>query len=125
MSIREREMTLAVDAAGGGTFLSDRPIEGEILSIRCGGTALGGTADFTFTRRADGGTVLAVTNGAAPWQYQPREASHTLTGGTTAYNAGVGPVGDMGVPIADYLKCVVAEGTPNASQTVQIYYRGH
>lgn len=123
--MRSISMDLALNAAGGGTFLSVRPISGEILSIRCPGTALGGTADFTFTRRADGGTILVVTDGAGPWQYQPRDPTHTLSGGTTFYSAGSSPVGDVGVPIDDHLKCVVAQGAASATQSIVVYYRGH
>jgi hypothetical protein len=109
-----------------GTATTAYPLTGEIVSIRMGnaGSAVtaGGSADFTFTRLSDGGTVLAVTNVSAPWQYQPREPAHTTTGGTTAYSSGVGPVLTDGVPIADYLVCTIAQGGPSASGTVYIYY---
>lgn len=120
--IRKTTITLTTDGVGAGTAMSNGPVEGEILSVRCGGTALGGTADFTLTREGDGGTVLVVTNGAGPWQYQPRESVHTTSGGTTSYSIGSGVISE-GIPSADYLKLVVAQATPNATQTVHVHYR--
>lgn len=123
--IRCETITMTSGATGAGTVVSKWPLSGEILSIRMSGTALNGlgsTADFTFTRQNDGGTVLAVSNVDAPWQYQPREASHTVTGGTTGYSLGVGPVLTHGVPIDDYLVCVVAQGGSAASAAAYVYY---
>lgn len=68
------------------------PFSGYVSEIRLpnAGTALtgSGTADFTFTRKDDGGTVLALTDKTAPFSYQPRPVVHTVTGGTTAYTVG-------------------------------------
>lgn len=121
-------IAVTTDAAGAGTALSSKPISGRIVEVRMpnAGTAItstGGTADFTLTRVADGGTVLAATNQNAPWQYQPRPAAHTTSGGTTAYAAGVGPVPDSrGVPCDDYLQLVVAQAQPSKSGTVYVHY---
>ena len=90
----------------------------EILEVRLpnSGTVIansGGTTDFTLTRLSDGGTVLAVSNVAAPFEYHPRRAVHSDTGGTTAYATGVGPVVDAGggIPIDDHLQVVWAQGS--------------
>jgi hypothetical protein len=120
--IRKETLVVTADAAGAGTAVSVAPIVGEILSVRLAGTALGGTADFTLTRDGDGGTVLVVTNGAGPWQYQPREAAHSTAGGTTSYSLGSGALTE-GVPSADYLRLVVVQAAANAGGTVHIHYR--
>ena len=124
--IRCETITITSGATGAGTAVSERPFSGEIVSVRMAqaGTALtsGGTADFTITRLNDGGTVLAVTNQLAPWQFQPREAAHSITGGTSAYSTGVGPVLTHGPLIDDYLQVVVAQAVPNKSANVFVYY---
>lgn len=122
------EIPITTDAAGAGTALSVRPLAGEIVEIRLplAGTALttGGSADFTFTRNRDGGTVLAVTDQVAPFQFQPRPAVHSVTGGTTAYAVGVGPVtSPAGVPINDHLKVVIAQGALSKAGTIFVHVR--
>lgn len=121
--IKRESITLTADASGAGTAKSSRPIIGEILSVRCGGTAFGGTADFTVTREGDGGTVLVATNAAGPWQFQPREAAHTTSGGTTSYSVGSGVLTEN-IPSADYLKIVVAQAAPSSSGVIHIHYDG-
>lgn len=116
-------IVITAGASGAGTAYSSRPIAGDIISVRLAGTALGGTADFTLTREGDGGTVLVVTNGQGPWQYQPRDAVHSTSGGTTAYNLGTGPVFTDYIPSADYLKLTVAQAAASAAGTVFIHYR--
>jgi len=123
--IRCETITIATGALGAGTAISTAPLSGEILSIRLPGTALNGagsTADFTFTRQNDGGTVLAVSNVNAPWQYQPREVVHTVAGGTTVYGLSATNVMTHGVPIDDYLVCVVAQGGSATSTDCFVYY---
>ncbi len=120
------EVTSGAD--GAGTATTPYPISGEVVEIRVpnDGTALmsGGTADLTVTRDTDGGTVFAGVNLTPPFQYAPRPAVHTTTGGTTNYAAGVGPVLDpAGVPVDDYLTVVVAQGLATKSATVYIHVR--
>jgi len=63
-----------------------------------------------------------VTNGLGPWQYQPREALHSITGGTTAYNTGVGPVMESKGPAIDgYLNYTVVQGAASATATLYVY----
>ena len=88
--------------------------------------ASAGTTDLTITRVEDGGTVLAVSNVTPPFQYQPRRAVHSDTGGTTAYALGIGPVVDAGagIPIDGYLSVVWAQGTTTAgTATLWVYVR--
>lgn len=124
--MRRIQLAVTTDAAGAGTATTVEPLSGYVSEIRVplAGTALtaGGTADFTFTRGKDGGTVLAVSNQLAPWQFQPRPAAHTTSGGTTAYSLGVGPVLDsIGVPIDDYLTVTVAQAAVSQSGTIFIH----
>ena len=124
--IRKEQIVLTTPAGGiAGTATSSHPISGRILEVRNPGTGLdsGGTADYTITRNADGGTILALTNVAGPWQYQPRVATHSVTGGTTNYAAGIGPVLDPGgVPCDDYVTVVIAQGGTAASGTIIFHY---
>lgn len=104
---------VSVNGAGGGTVVS-RPVVGDIISIRLPGTALGGSADFTITRQSDGGTVLAGTDMAGPWQYQPASAFHsgTAIAGTT-----------VGVPSASHLVVTVGSAAASTGGTIHVYYR--
>lgn len=102
------------DSSGAGTAETTYPLSGYLEEIRYQGS-FGSTADFTFTRSEGGGTVLVVTNGAAPWSYLPR-AQIADTSGTVvsaAYDT---------IPIDDYLTMVVAQGGSVVSGTVSIYY---
>ncbi len=122
--MRLEQITVTTNAGGSASGASSRPLHGYVNMIRLpnAGTALGGTADWTFTRRDDGGTILALTDGVAPWQYQPRDPVHTLTGGTTAYSVG-GQSGynEDGPPIDGYLEWTVAQATASATATVYVY----
>jgi hypothetical protein len=113
-----RILTIRLDAgvAGAGTVQSPRPISGHVVSVRCDGTAFGATADFTITRVSDNGTVLKVTDAVGPWQFQPRETLHTITGGSAL------SAGSLGVPIDGYLKCVVAQAAASSSAELVVYY---
>jgi hypothetical protein len=133
MSVKRFDFAVTTNAAGGGTVISTWPITGTVLEVRMplGGTALtaaGGTADFTITRTGaggvggDGGTVLALTNVNAPWQYQPRNPLHSNAGGTTAYTLGTGPVYDTeGIPVDSYLTFVAAQCQPSVAGTVHVF----
>lgn len=96
-----------------GTAVSN-PIQGDIVSIRNPGTALGGTCDYTFTRVNDGGTILAGVDMAGPWQFQPAAAYHV---GTAI--AGTAP----GVPSAGHVQVTIGSAVASATGTVFIYYR--
>ena len=117
-------ITLKTNAAGAGTAQSTYPISGEIMCIRYPtGLLSTGTVDYTFTRMSDGGTVLALTDKPSPWEFCPRMAASTTTGGTTAYNTGVGPVvTDQGPVCDDYLQVVVGSGAPNQTDRIYVYY---
>lgn len=124
--IRCDKITITTGATGAGTVLSTAPISGEVLSIRMIGAGLnsaGSTADYTFTRQADLGTVLTVSNVDTPWQYQPRESVHTTSGGTTQYGLSSSNVLTNGVPIDDYLQMVVAQAGSAVSGTAYVHYR--
>ena len=118
------QITVTTNSGGSASGQSSRPFSGRILSIRMpnAGTALGGTADWTFTRQVDGGTILALTDGVAPWQYSPRVPIHTTTGGTTAYSVGGQSVWDPeGIEIDGYLAWSVVQATASATATVYVY----
>lgn len=128
MSISRVLIPITTGTGGAGTASSPNSINGEILSVRMpqAGTALtgtGGTAQFTITRAYDGGTILQGTVGSAPWQYQPRHPIHTVQGGTTAYNTGVGPVLAETIPVLGTITVVAATCAVSQSGTVEILYR--
>ncbi|MCK9628451.1 MAG: hypothetical protein M0R37_07655 [Bacteroidales bacterium] len=71
--IRYKELVLTTGADGAGT-VTDGPINGEIIEVFSEGTAWSATADFTLTRAAFGGTILALTDAQEPFDYYPRVA---------------------------------------------------
>lgn len=116
--IRCEQIVVTTDAAGAGTALSERPLSGVIREIRMAtsGTQMtSSTADFTFTRRGDGGTVLVLTNQAAPFTIAPAQPYHTLAGAV----AGTATV--PGVPIDDHLRVVVAQAAASKSGTIFVH----
>lgn len=117
-------IVLTTDAAGAGTATTERPVSGYVLEIRAPNVAsqltAGGSADFTFTVPLTGATVLTVSNQSAPFQYQPRPVLNTTSGGTSTAPAYV----DRGVPVDDYLRCVVAQGALSTSGTVFVTVEG-
>lgn len=119
--IRCERIAITTDATGAGTATSG-PFSGEVVSIRLPSADLagGGSAIWTLTRQNDGGTILRVTSADGPWQYQPRDAAHTVTGGTTAYSAGNGPVMTHGVPVDSHVVCTVSQAG-SAAGPVDVY----
>ena len=111
--IRCEHIRITVDGTGAGTVVTP-PIIGDIVAVANPGTALGGTADYTLTRRNDGGTVWAAQNAPGPFQYAPVSVLHS---GTTV--AGTA----SGVPSASHLQLVVGSATPSASGDLYLYYR--
>lgn len=111
--IRCEHIHITVDGSGAGTVVTP-PIVGDIVAVANPGTALGGTADYTLTRRNDGGTVWAAQNAPGPFQYAPVSVLHS---GTTV--AGTA----SGVPSASHLQLVVGSATPSASGDLYLYYR--
>ena len=125
--ISKVELVLTTDAAGAGTVTSTTPWSGYVVEVRMNnaGTALSsGTADWTLTRVRDGGTILALANTAAPFQVFPARRLTNEAGGTTAYNTGVGPVVQAGVPVDDYVQLVVAQAGTSKSGTVYVHVDG-
>lgn len=119
------EVVFTTDAAGAaaGTTL---PVRGELAQVRVpnAGTAwmgTGSTADITITRLVDGGTLLALTNGQAPWEYNPRTAAHSLTAGTSAYAVGVGPVLTDPPPVYGPVVVTVAQAQFSKAGTVYLW----
>jgi len=121
VSVSVHRLVISTNAWGGGTALSVLPLSGYILEIRAPNAAsqltAGGTGDFAFTRLSDGGTVLDVTNQAAPFQYQPRPVLNTTAGGTAALPAYL----NEGVPIDDHLRLTVAQAAVSTSGTVFVH----
>lgn len=122
------EVVFATDAAG-GAVATTVPLRGHLRQVRVpnAGTAwmgTGSTADVTLTRLVDGGTLLAVANGSAPWEYNPRLPAHTVAGGTTAYAVGVGPVVAGGPPVDGPIVVTVAQAQPSRAGTVYLWLDG-
>ena len=127
MGVTRYDFEVTTDAAGAGTVTSRQPLRGEVLEVRHEGAhpgTLSGTATYTITRSSpdalNGGTVLAYTATANPWSISPRQAVHSVTGGTTAYALGIGPVTDR-IPVDDYLKLVVANGGSVVTDIVSVW----
>ena len=122
------QFVMTANASGAGTFTMGVPLTGQVVEFRMdnSGTAFapsGGTTNFTFTRVVDGGTILKLTNAKAPFDYYPTPALNSVTGGTTAYATGIGPVVSFGgVPIvASDIQCVVSSAGTAAVGTVFVY----
>lgn len=119
---------LESDASGNASASTLRGIEGEVLTISMGsgGTILcgtGGTTDFTITRTLDGGTIASLSNVAPPFRYQTHEPVHSLTGGTTAYTLGTGPVLTDAIPVWGSVTVAAAQCQPLQLGTVYLRYR--
>ena len=124
--MRRIEIGVTLDGAGAGTAESNVPLWGHVEEVRCNsGTAFMGTAGgggtVHLTRSVDGGTILSVAPGTAPWSYHPTTDADTNAGGTTAYTAGVGPVRGIGIPLDGYMTLTVEGGGSVASGTVHVY----
>jgi hypothetical protein len=113
---------VSTDANGAGTVTSNHQIRGLVREVRYGRTALSGTATYTIKRVVDGATILAYTATSNPWARAPCEAAHlNTTGGTTAYNTGVGPV-LVPVPVSGAVKLVIANGgSVLSNEAVHLY----
>lgn len=124
MGVSRKSVVVTIDSSRGGTAITG-PVSGEVIAVRSPSTGwtAGGSADITVTRKEDGGTILAVTNQAAgDFEYAPRAAVNTITGGTTAYGAGLGTYAD-GLPVDGEIQVVALQAAANTSGTVHIYYR--
>jgi hypothetical protein len=120
-------MVVTTDAVGAGTVTSSQILNGYVVEVRLpsvGAEMVSSTADWTFTRRLDGGTILALANTAAPFQVFPARRLTNEAGGTTAYALGIGPVVQAGVPIDDYLVLTVAQATASKSGTLYVSVDG-
>ena len=117
--VHRYEMVLATNTLGSAYFKTPRPFQGEILSIRLDGTLLnsGSTADFLMKRVDDGGTILSLTDFTSPWEYQPRQTQHTLTGGSAL------SASSDGIMVDGYIECFVTSAKVSATATVHVYYK--
>src|SRR3990167_3264046 len=125
--INQFPMVVTSDAAGAGTVTSSQILCGYVVEVRLpnvGSQLASSTADWTFTRQRDGGTILALSNQDAPFQVFPARRLTTEGGGTTAYALGIGPVVQAGVPIDDYLVLTVAQADVSQSGTVYVSVDG-
>lgn len=104
----------AAAANAAGTFVT-RPITGRIIEIRQPGTQWGSTADYTFTRKLDGGTILAGVDYAGPWSNRP---AGLLNNGTAA----AGTASQAGIPVHGEVQLIVGSAVASAVGTVHIYY---
>lgn len=122
MRVMTEALVISTDAAGAGTVLSSRAIQGYVLQFRAPNAASqltsGGSADFTITNVQTGGTILNVSNQSAPFQFQPRQELHTTAGGTATQPAYL----DRGIPVDGVARVVVAQGALSTSGTVFLTY---
>lgn len=129
MAVGTYQLDLATGTTGAGTS-SSRLFSGEIVSVRVGnaGTGVlgpGGTATFKLTDAVTGGTILNLTNVSAPFQYQPRNPLHTITGGTTFQTAGsaLTLLDPSGIAFAGSVTATITQGGTSAFGTAYITYR--
>lgn len=117
MGVRRADVTLKTNASGAGTATAS--VAGLIHEVRYGGTILNdeAKADFTITRYGDGGTILALSSVAGPWQRAPRQTIHTDTGGTIQAS---GPL-DY-IPVEGQIQIVIAEGAASVEDTISVFY---
>lgn len=130
MSIKCVEIPVQTAATGGGTVTSPLPLTGEIIEIAVplGGTAItlnGGSTDWTFTRRRDGGTVAQFLNTDAPfWKPIRAQAIASGLGGGSAFKGpDLSGVPESGIPINDHLVVTIAEGQFSKAGTVFVHLR--
>jgi hypothetical protein len=118
-SVHRFTLEVTTDTLGSANFKSLSPLHGEILSVRLDGTALNlnGTADFLLRKSDDRGTILALSDFTSPWEIQPRQTLHTISGGSAL------PASGTGIPVDGYLECIVGSAKPSASAVVHVYYR--
>jgi hypothetical protein len=112
--IRYKELTLTTGSNGAGT-VTDGPINGEIIEVFTQGTAWSGTADYTLTRAAFGGTIIALTDAQEPWDHYPRVS--LVTSATAAITASYGRI-----PCDGNVKLVLAEAGSAVPGTVTVVY---
>lgn len=121
MRVDKYTLSVTTVADGSGTATTGYPLNGYVDEIRYGGTTLAGTATFTFTRVADGGTILAYTATAAPWTRSPRQAVHdNLLGGALVAATGGSALADR-VPVDGYVQLVVANAGSVLTDDVSIF----
>lgn len=119
---------ITTNAAGGGTVQTP-PVNGRVVLFRlpqASPLAVGGSSDWTVTRENDGGTILSLANvqTAAGIEYPVALGAVSNSGGTTAYNTGVGPVLAPGVPVDGHINVVVLQGALSVSGTAFLYVEG-
>ena len=120
-------MIVSTDADGAGTVTSGGPVCGYVVEVRLpnvGSQLASSTADWTFTRQLDGGTILALSNQDAPFQVFPARRLTNEGGGTTAYALGIGPVVQAGIPVDDYVVLTVAQADASQSGTLFLSVEG-
>ena len=111
--------TLAgVTGSAAGTATSVAPIFGELLAARVvysGGTS---TEDVTISTVGGSITLLAVANNQTSGWYYPRAQAHNNTAGSALTLDGT-EIYPVCIPVADYVKVVVAQGG-TAANTVAV-----
>jgi hypothetical protein len=125
MAVSKHTLTVSTDATGAGT-VTHGVITGEVLEVRQSGTALAGTATYTLTRLEgggdNGGTILAYTATANPWQVAPRQPTHSVAGGAALYAAsGTAVYGT--IPVDGEVRLVVAAAGSVVSGSVSLYIK--
>jgi hypothetical protein len=126
MSLSRHTLSVTTDSLGAGTA-SSVPMSGYVVEVRQSGTALAGTATYTLTRQDDGGgnggTILAYTATANPWQVAPRQATHSQAGVASLYAAGGAAVQGL-IPVDGYVQLVVAAAGSAVTGSVSVYVEG-
>lgn len=114
---------IETSAAGAADVLSKRPISGEIVEIRQAGTSLNeaAKADWTITRKDDGGAVLTLANVDGPWTRSPRQATHDVAGAAALYApAGAAVLGR--IPISGHLRVQLAQAKASTKGELLVFY---
>lgn len=121
MRVDKHTLSVTTVADGSGTATTAYPLSGYVDEVRYGGTILAGTATFTLTRAADGGTILFYTATAAPWSRSPRQPVHaSVNGGPLVAATGGSALADR-VPVDGYVQLVVANAGSVLTDSVSIF----
>ena len=114
-----RRFAVAVTTAADGSFTGyTPPFAGRLLALFITGTLDVGT-DWTITEE-DTGAALATLTNVSSGRYQPRGATHGITGAASLYAAAGTAVEDT-IPVMGRVKVVVAQGGNATSGTLHVY----
>ncbi len=115
-----RRFAVAVTTAADGSFTGyTPPFAGRLLALVIATGTLDVGTDWTITEEDTGAALVTLTN-VNSGRYQPRGATHGITGAASLYAAAGTAVEDT-IPVMGRVKVVVAQGGNVTSGTLHVY----